>query len=353
VADRDQAETLAEAVRAAAAAATPLAIRGGDSKAFYGREATGEPLDVGGHRGIVNYEPTELVVTARAGTPLAALEAALAEQGQMLPFEPPRYGDTATLGGTIACNLSGPRRPYAGAARDFVLGTRIVNGQGEILKFGGEVMKNVAGYDVSRLMTGALGTLGVLLEVSLKVLPRPEREITLVQSATVAEALERLQRWAAQPLPISASCFDGVTLHVRLSGTAGGVAAAAKTIGGEELLGADDYWTSLREQHHPFFTGERPLWRLAVAVDNPALAPPGDWLYEWGGALRWLRSEATAEQIRTSATAAGGHATLYRHGDRDDAFQRPIDGLMALHRRLKKAFDPHGILNPGRLYQDL
>src|SRR3990172_8477065 len=189
----DISQKLADAVREAAANHALLAIQGNGTKAFYTGALSGTPLDVTGHRGIVSYEPTELVITARAGTPLAEIEAALAERGQMLGFEPPYFGEAATLGGTIACGFSGPRRPYAGAARDFVLGTKIVNGKGEILKFGGEVMKNVAGYDVSRLMVGALGTLGVLLEISLKVLPKPAREITLGFATTVDKAIATMK----------------------------------------------------------------------------------------------------------------------------------------------------------------
>ena len=350
----DLAEALQERVHAAVAQATPLRLVGGDTKAFYGREPVGEPLAVGGHRGILNYEPTELVITARSGTPLVHIEEALAREGQMLPFEPPHLGAGATLGGTIACNLSGPRRPYAGAARDFVLGTRVLNGKGEILSFGGEVMKNVAGYDVSRLMAGAMGTLGILLEVSLKVLPRPETEVTLAREGTADEALEQVHQWGLRPLPVSASCYDGERLFVRLSGTSGAVNAARKKLGGDRVPDTPGFWRSLREQEHPFFQAPGPLWRLSLASDATPGTLVGSWLYEWGGALRWLVTETPAERVREAAREVGGHATLFRaEGARDQVFQPLPEPLMKVHRQLKLAFDPQEIFNPGRMYPGL
>lgn len=346
---------LTERVSAANAAGEALAIRGSGSKGFLGWPSEGTPLDVSGHRGLRHYEPTELVLTARAGTPLAELEGLLAEHGQMLPFEPPHFGPGATLGGTIACGLSGPRRPYAGAARDFVLGVRCINGKGEALSFGGEVMKNVAGYDIARLMTGAFGTLGVLLEVSLKVLPRPERELTLVQELAPAAAVEAMNRWAGRPLPLSAACYEGGTLYLRLSGTESGLQAARASIGGAALADGAAFWESIREQRHGFFVqGDTPLWRLSVAPASPPLPLPGDTLIDWGGAQRWLRSEAPAEPIREAVADLGGHATLWRGTDRRGSVFMPLPaGLMGLHRSLKQAFDPNRILNPGRMYPDL
>jgi len=329
---------------------TPLCICGGSSKSFYGRTASGEMLSIGAHQGVINYEPTELVITARAGTPLSVIEEVLQTENQMLAFEPPHYGEGATLGGTIACNLSGPRRAYAGAARDFVLGCKVINGKGEILSFGGEVMKNVAGYDVSRLMCGAMGTLGVLLEVSLKVLPRPEAEATLVLQGTEQAAQRQMHDWSRYPLPISATCYDGDSLFVRLCGAEAAIKAAGKIIGGDPLPAEKSLWQKIREQQHAFFRSKRPLWRLSLASDTPLLGVEGKWLYEWGGALRWLVSEAPAEDIRAAAQAAGGHATLYRGNDVDEVFQPLSSSLMAIHRKLKQAFDPKGILNPGRMY---
>jgi len=307
---------------------------------------------VAGHRGLVNYQPAELVITARAGTPLSDIEVALADHRQMLPFEPPYFGEHATLGGTVACGLSGPRRPYTGAVRDFVLGMKIINGRGEVLHFGGEVMKNVAGFDVSRLMAGAMGTLGVILEVSLKVLPRPAHEVTLVQEWGAVDAVEMMNDWAGRSLPLSASCYDGDRLYLRLSGTRTAVESAKRHIGGEALKEATLFWESLREQRHGFFGGEAPLWRLAVPPATLPLDLTGKWLLEWGGAQRWLRSDADAAMVRRSALQAGGHATLFRGGSRDgERFQPLPQTLQDIHRRLKQAFDPKGILNPGRLYE--
>ncbi|MDQ2696038.1 MAG: glycolate oxidase subunit GlcE [Pseudomonadota bacterium] len=350
--DSDRSQELRQAVLEASSAKKPLRIVGGDSKAFYGRGVDGAPLEVAGHRGVVAYEPTELVLTARAGTPLAEVEETLAGQRQMLAFEPPRFGG-GTLGGAIACGLSGPRRPYAGAARDFVLGVRVLNGRGEVLRFGGQVMKNVAGYDLSRLMAGSLGTLGVILEVSLKVLPLPAVERTLVQPRSAAAAIEAVNRWAGKPLPLSGACHDGENLYIRLSGTAKGVQAASAAIGGVTLADDADFWTSIRDQTHGFFADAAPLWRLSLPGAAPPLDLPGRWLLDWGGAQRWLVSDAPADAIRRQAAAAGGHATLFRGGDRRGQVLHPLSpGLLALHRRLKQSFDPEGIFNPGRLYPD-
>ena len=397
--DADLTESLCARVRAAAGDGTPLTITGGGTKDFLGRLTQAERFDVSGHRGIVTCEPTELVLSARGGTPLAEVRAALAEKGQMLAFEPPAFGEAATIGGAVAAGLSGPARPYAGAVRDFVLGTRVLNGKGESLRFGGEVMKNVAGYDVSRLMTGAFGTLGVLLEVSLKVLPRPARVCTVVLEASAGEAVARCNAWAAKPLPITGACHDGERLRVRLAGTAGGVAAAIDAIGGEAVgdeavggeaagretidggaagggridgetiggeavggetidggaAGGEAFWTALREQTLPFFTRDGPpLWRMSVPPSAATLEVAGDCLIDWGGALRWLRTDAPAAEVRAAAERAGGHATLFRGGDRTGAvFHPPAPAVLKLHERIKAAFDPAGILNPGRMYEGI
>lgn len=333
---------------------TALYIQGSNSKLFYGRTPAGQALEVNGHSGIINYEPTELVITARAGTPLKEIEHTLAENKQILPFEPPHYGDNATLGGTVACNLSGPRRAAAGAARDYVIGCKLLNGKGEIISFGGEVMKNVAGYDVSRLMTGAFGTLGVLLEISLKVLPKPEAEITLTLERNTDKALAKINRLTQVDFPISASCYDGNRLFLRLSGTEGAVETSKKPIGGEVIATDHGIWQKIKEQQHGFFMTEQPLWRLSVAADTPPLRLDGKWLYEWNGALRWLVSDAPAEAVRAAAEKAGGYATRYRGHDQSsaDIFHPLSPTLVNLHKKLKHAFDPHGLFNRGRMYPD-
>lgn len=348
MADSDLSQELADAVRAAGARA-PLHIIGGGTKHFYGRAARGEPLSVAGHRGIVSYEPTELVITARAGTPLAEIETALAERGQLLAFEPPHFGARATLGGTIACGFSGPRRPYAGAARDFVLGAKIINGKGEILSFGGRVMKNVAGYDVSRLMVGALGTLGVLLDVSLKVLPRPPLETTLAFALPAPQALSRMTTLSGQASPLSAACHIGDTLYIRLSGAEQTVRAARGKLGGEEMRDDAAFWRRLREHELDFFAGDAPLWRVSVPPTAALARLPGTWLIDWAGAQRWLKSDARATEVWDWAGAAGGHASLFRGGDRAGEVFHPLSpALTQLHINLKQAFDPAGLLNIGR-----
>ena len=349
----DITDDLKARVESALAGRKVLSIVAGNSKHFIGREIQAEDFDVSGHRGIISYDPPELVVTVRCGTPLRALEKALADNGQMLPFEPPHFGDTATIGGTIACGLSGPRRPYAGAARDYVLGTRVINGRGEILGFGGQVMKNVAGYDVSRLMTGAMGTLGILLDVSMKVLPAPTATSTLVFDMDLATAISRVNEWSGKPVPLSGACHDGERLYLRLSGTPGGVSTAVSRLGGEALQ-KNTFWEKLREHTLPFFSGDAPLWRVSVPADTPPLALPGETIADWGGAQRWLRSEADADSIRSVASAAGGHAVLFRGGNRRGLVHHPLTpALMKLHQRLKTAFDPESIFNPGKMYEGI
>ncbi|ROR32404.1 glycolate oxidase subunit GlcE [Inmirania thermothiophila] len=353
----DRSAEIAERVREAAARGTPLIPQGGGTKAFLGEAVAGEPLPLAGHEGIVGYEPTELVITARAGTPLAEVEAALAAQGQMLGFEPPRLGAASTLGGVVAAGLSGPRRPWAGALRDFVLGVRLVNGRGEVLRFGGQVMKNVAGYDLSRLMAGAQGTLGVLLEVSLRVVPRPVREQTRVLALDAAGALERLAGLARRPLPLAGACHVAGRLHLRLAGAAAGVEAAAAEVGGEVMGEAEAaaFWDGVRDLAHPFFRdGEGALWRIALPPAAPPLPLAGEWLLDWGGGQRFLRSAEPAGRIREVAAAAGGHATRLSGPAAGVTVFHPLpEPILRLHRRLKAALDPHGILNPGRLYPGL
>ena len=353
--DSDWTERLRDRSLAAAAAGTPLAVTGGGTKEFLGRITQAERFDVSGHRGIVSYEPTELVLSARGGTPLAEVTAALAERGQMLAFEPPSFGAEATIGGTIATGLSGPARPYAGAARDFVLGTRVLNGKGEVLRFGGEVMKNVAGYDVSRLMTGACGTLGVLLDVSLKVLPLPAVSRTLAFDVTAAEAIERCNAWAARPLPVTGACHDGERLRVRLAGTEGGVAAAAGALGGEAVDG-DAFWTALREHTLAFFTRTgAPLWRVSVPPGASMTVPRGEVSSSTGaGRCAGCAPRRRPPKCARRPSAPAATPMLFRGGDRTGEVFHPLQpAVHAIHERLKAAFDPAGIFNPGRMYEGI
>ncbi|KPB69613.1 glycolate oxidase subunit GlcE [Pseudomonas cannabina] len=349
-ADRDASQTLLEQVSQALHDGKPLRIQGGNSKAFLGRPVSGEPLDTREHRGIVSYDPTELVITARAGTPLNELMQALDAAGQMLPCEPPDFG-MATLGGMVAAGLSGPRRPWSGSVRDFVLGTRVITGLGKHLRFGGEVMKNVAGYDVSRLLTGSFGCLGLLTEVSLKVLPKPRLCNSIALEMDSARALACLTEWAQQPMPISAASHDGRVLRLRLEGGEGSVAAAHQRLGGE--LSDTGYWQQLNEQRLAFFQDPRPLWRISLPADTGVLSLPGEQLIDWGGAQRWLRSDAESETIRTLTASVGGHATCYRHNHVDSPFQPLAVPLLRYHQALKAGLDPQGIFNPGRLYAEL
>jgi len=388
-------DQFADAIRTAAGHRTSLNIRGGGTKDFYGNcpgRGSGQPhikpgsyhngevdfLDVASYAGMVDYEPTELVVTARSGTRLADLEAELYKHGQMLAFEPPHFGSDATLGGCVAAGLSGPRRASAGAVRDFVLGVRMLDGRGDDLSFGGQVMKNVAGYDVSRLMTGSMGTLGVLLEVSLKVLPIPAMELTLRFEMDQAEAIESMNNWAGKPLAISATCFRDGELTLRLSGAEPAVRAAYAKLGGEEIPRGEAFWASVREQTHPFFKedkgnedkgdednggeekkGNKDLWRLSIKSTIPPLSLPGEQLIEWGGALRWLiadheNAEAVRTTIHKTASEAGGHATLFKtNGPRTDVFQPLAPPMMTITQRLKEKFDPKRLFNPGRMYPQI
>lgn len=354
-------ERLRDRILEARARRASLEIRGGATKSFYGEAPRGEPLELAQLAGISSYEPSELVITARAGTPLAELEDVLAERGQCLACEPPRFAPGGTVGGMVAAGLSGPARAASGPLRDYVLGTTLMNGRGELLTFGGQVMKNVAGYDVSRLMAGSWGVLGVLCEVSLKVAaPRPATA-TLEFDWDERRSLEQLARWNAAPLSISASSWHEGRLRLRLSGAAAAVASSIGKLGGSRLepAAAAAWWQGLRDHGHAFFrpgaaelAGGQCLWRISLPIATPPLAQAG--LIEWGGALRWWRTDKPAAEVRALAAAAGGHATLVRAADkRAGAFARVPEPLMRIHRALKAAFDPEGVLNAGRLYADL
>jgi glycolate oxidase FAD binding subunit len=349
--DTDQTEVLAEQVRDASAQGRALRLHGYDSKDFLGhRNDEHEPLDLKDHRGIVRYEPTELVITVRGGTPLAEVEQALAENGQMLAFEPPYFDGKGSIGGAIASGLGGPRRPWGGAPRDLLLGVVLLDGQGRVLRFGGEVMKNVAGYDVSRLMAGALGTLGALLEVSIKVLPAPAVERTLVLALPHEAAMRRMRDLARQPAPLSGACYWDDRLYLRLSGNRSSVDAWQKQIGGDAGEGIG-FWQELRDHRLSFFADRQPLWRLSLAPATPRLECEHRVLTDWGGAQRWVHSDMPPHTIRDEVAKTGGHAILFRHGDKTVPAFHPLNVVRErLHRGLKQTFDPNGILNPGRQY---
>ncbi len=356
-------------VEAARASHQPLCIRGSGSKDFYGQNPQGTVLDTRALCGIVAYEPSELVVTVCCGTPLQELEAVLAEQGQYLAFEAPHFGSGATVGGMVAAGLSGPARAAVGPVRDYVLGIQMVNGQAELLRFGGQVMKNVAGYDVSRLMVGALGILGVITEVSLKVLPQAVAQATLLFDCTQVQALDRLHAWAALPLPVNASCWEPASpgrLTVRLRGARAAIKSACASMGGEHLdeAQAQAYWTGVREQTAGFFqlTGDECLWRLSVPDTAPVLDSALAWptgLVEWGGALRWVKAPlGAAAALRSCASQLHGSASVWRHpgtvAQRCEAVFHPLGATsLRIQRALKRQFDPLGLFNPGRMIPDI
>ena len=358
---------LIDRVRAAQQAGAPLCIRGGGTKDFYGEAPVGEWLSTTELAGISSYQPSELVVTARCGTPLAELEAALAEKGQCLSFDPPHFAEGGTVGGMVAAGLSGPARATVGAVRDYILGATLLSGQGEVLSFGGQVIKNVAGYDVSRLLAGSLGTLGVILEVSIKVLPVAPASVTLRFEMTQAAALAQLHQWGGLPLPLNASAIWNDQLVVRLSGAVAAVQAASakfQALGGEVLEPAlvDTFWQDLRDHRDEFFTAAQAavdaggaLWRLSVPQTAAVLDLPGVPLIEWAGGQRWCVTPGadtdTATRLRDIAKRAGGHATLFRSADKSAGVFAPLASpLDRIHRELKRSFDPHGVFNPGRLY---
>jgi glycolate oxidase FAD binding subunit len=352
-------QRLVDRVQTARAAHAQLDIRGGGSKRFYGEVPSGEPLDVGELRGISSYDPSELVVSVRAGTPLAELEDTLAAQGQCLPFEPPHFGVGGTVGGMIAAGLAGPARATVGGVRDYLLGATMLNGRAEVLSFGGQVIKNVAGYDLSRVLAGSMGILGVICEVSLKVLPILPATLTLRFDMAQTQALDALNRWAGQPLPLSASAWHNDVLVLRLAGASAAVQSAAVQLGGQALdeATAAALWAGLRDHRDEFFMPPAPaptLWRLSLPSTTAPLALPGATLIEWGGAQRWLWSDAPAATIREAADRAGGHAVLFRGADKSAGVWAPLTlSIGRIHHALKAAFDPDRVFNPGRLYPDL
>lgn len=351
--DNDQATSLQSEVFQALADETPIQIVGGASKSFYGRLPEGKELSTKSHQGIVNYHPSELVLTARTGTALSEIEKTLAEHGQMLAFDPPYFSQSATLGGTIACGFSGHRRPFTGSARDFVLGCKIINGKAELLSFGGEVMKNVAGYDVSRLMVGAMGTLGLLLEVSLKVLPKPVFESTRILELDTDEALAYMTKLSKQSLPLSGLSYDGRLLYVRLSGQQTAVIASCKKVGGDELENEYQFWQDSKEHRLSFFNTSEDLWRISVPSATKKLSLSGEWFYEWGGGQRWLKTTESSQTIFALAEQLNGYATLFRSINRTEQMFHPLSSsLKQINQNIKNSFDPKAIFNPYRMYRD-
>lgn len=348
----DQTEAIVRAVREASASQSALYISAGGSKQHIaGRQCNAQTLDISGHSGIIDYQPGELVMTARAGTPLVEIIAALAAENQVLPFEPPQFNGRATLGGTLACNLSGPARPWSGSVRDAVLGTWLVNGKAELLKFGGQVMKNVAGYDVSRLQAGALGTLGIMTQISIRLLPQAEASSTLAYELSAEQAIAMMNLRAGQSRPLSGAFWLDGKLYLRVCGAASAVEHTAKLWGGEELDDPQDLWAQLRDLSLPFFDGDEPLWRLSINSSAAPTVEPVQTLIDWGGAQRWVRGAFSLAELQQGAQRAGGHATLFRGGNRSDEVRaQPGATAQKLQQRLKHAFDPQGILNPGRLY---
>ena len=343
-------ETLRERVRAAHGQRRPLRLRGAGTKDFYAEGLSGEVLDLTAWRGVIAYDPSELVITARCGTALSEIESALAAHGQILAFEPPRFGADPSIGGVIAAGLSGPRRPYAGAARDFVLGATLLGGSGEVLRFGGQVMKNVAGFDVSRLLCGSLGILGVITEVSLKVLPLPRAESTLRLELSAADAIEAFNRWAGSPVPLSGAAWSQGCAWVRLSGAPAAVRAARERLGGEALEApqANAFWNALRDYQLPLFQRDM-VWRLSVPSTTRPLDLSGESLIDWGGALQWYADPPADRDVRALAVTAGGTAQCWRGVSPAGRFHPLPSAVATLHARLKQRFDPHGIFNPGRL----
>ncbi|MFK7995059.1 MAG: glycolate oxidase subunit GlcE [Granulosicoccus sp.] len=358
----DVSEALVEQVRHAIDTEKPVRIVGGNSKAILGNPTSDKlstVLNTRAHEGVISYDPTELVVTVRAGTLLSELNKVLSDAGQMLPFDPPDWAGS-TIGGVIACGLSGPRRPFSGSARDYVLGTRVINGQAQNLAFGGQVMKNVAGYDVSRVQVGAWGTLGVLLDISMKVLPKPELELTIRQQSTQRN-LEAFAPLLRKPLPLSGAMLIDENRYLRLSGSDAAVRAAAVELGGD-IVEDNQLWQAVRDHTHPFFLAAhvacenegKTLWRISVADYIPALELPGEWLHEWAGGQRWLLTTASAVDVFRTVAAAKGHAIRYSaSGGESPAFQPLVGAMQTLQTRVRDSFDPQRLFNRGRFHPEL
>ena len=346
-------EEIASQVQDAYHYKTALQIQAGNTKAFYGRNIRGELLSLAKHTGIVEYEPTELYITARCGTPLHEIEQTIAEQNQILPCEPPHFGSTATIGGMIAAGLAGPRRAFSGNVRDCMLGVEILNGVGQTLRFGGRVMKNVAGYDVSRLMCGALGTLGVLMSVTLRLLPKPTSEQTITLTMDSSSAIQKMNQWANSAMPITATFYDGSQLYIRISGSTSTIDVCSKELGGEIQNNSESFWKTVKEQTHEFFSIKNSLWRISLPPNTKTLKINGNYAVEWNGALRWYDTTEDENTIRAQTEQAGGHACLFKGNVTEQVFHPLPDASMHLHKQLKHVFDPANILNPGKMFAEL
>jgi glycolate oxidase FAD binding subunit len=353
-------EELQTAVASAAKDKRLLSIVGGGTKSFYGREVNGEPLSMAGYSGVIEYQPTELVITAKAGTPLEEIQRLLSENNQRLGFEAPDFGKESTLGGVVATGLCGPSRPYVGAIEDYVLGVKLLSGSGEVLSFGGKVIKNVAGFDVSRLMVGALGCLGIILEISLKVVPIPETEETLVIAHDrLDESIHSMNQFAGNPVPISAATWCTGLTRIRLSGSENGVSAAIAKIKSQYDCAEDNqigsnHWVNVQNLTHDFFKPEGKLYRVSVAPSTKSILNKNECLVDWGGALRWYREEVNFQALSDAVSQVGGHVSVFRNGDRSEEVLAPVtQEIMKLHQRLKNTFDPARILNSGRMYKDI
>jgi glycolate oxidase FAD binding subunit len=343
--------SLLDQVKDAVAAKRPLCIRGGNTKQYLGREQQGDPVDLSGYSGVVDYQPSELVITVRAGTTISELQQVLAQENQVLAGEPPEFNGGATVGGTLACNISGPSRPWHGSIRDQVLGVRIINGKAEHLRFGGQVMKNVAGYDVSRLQAGAMGALGILTEITLKVMPKPEATITVRRSIGAGDSLRIMNRICRTPLPVSGACWYAGDMYVRLSGAKSVVAAAANRVDGNVLSDDASFWSRLRELDLPFFADAEDLWCISLRSTRGHFEQDADWLIDWRGARRWLSGRCDRDTLDEMLGEAGGELFHIRGaGQGADVFPARSDAYRQTLLRLKQALDPAGIFNPGRLY---
>ncbi len=347
----DLTQQLIEQVNSAIADQQPLSIVGNNTKAFLRANQNNilPKLSLTGHRGITSYKPVELVMSARAGTPLTEIEAALAEHGQMLPCESPLFATNghpgATIGGTLAANISGPARPWCGSIRDLTLGIKLINGKGEHLTFGGQVMKNVAGYDVSRLQAGAMGSLGVITEISFKVLPKPAATQTLALDIDANNAIQIMNKLAAQAKPITAACWIDGHLYLRLAGATSSVESTLQQWPGNPLEDAAHLWHNIREMQLAHYQ-RTPLWRFSIASHAKHFLPDEAWIIDWAGAQRWLGGDFSISELEAYADAAGGSVSLFR-GESSSlrTKQKPASAIELLQKRIKHAFDPHGIFN--------